>query len=103
MQLGSTFFTKFDVAIKRSVPLTSSKPKFKNVYTNKDVIRLSKKKRSLWNEYCSTLSTLDYNRFAKVRNDLHSLTRRLKSDYEETLFQTSKQTRKYFGNMSILK
>ena len=32
------FFSKFDVAIKRSVPLTSSKPKFKNVFTNKDVI-----------------------------------------------------------------
>ena len=32
------FFPKFDVAIKRSVPLTSPKPKFKNIYTNKDAI-----------------------------------------------------------------
>ena len=29
------FLTKFDVAIKCSVPLTSSKPKFKNVFTIK--------------------------------------------------------------------
>ena len=38
------FSTKFDVAIKHSVPLTRCQPKFKNIYTNKDVMQLSKRR-----------------------------------------------------------
>ena len=90
------FFTKFDTTIKHCIPLTNFRHKFKNVYTNKDVLRLSKKKTIFWNDCCRTLSSLDYERFAKVHNKFCSLTRRLKSNYE---VQTSKQILNYFGNM----
>ena len=39
---------------------------------------------------------MDYNRFAKVHNDLRSLTRRLKSGYEENLVSNIKTNPKVF-------
>ena len=39
---------------------------------------------------------MDYNRFATVHNDLHSLTQRLKSDYEENLVSNIKTNPKVF-------
>ena len=35
--------------------------------------------------YCNTHFSLDYDRFARVRNELRSLTRSLKRNYEENL------------------
>jgi len=46
------FFTQFDTAIKNSIPLTSSQHKFhQNIYSNREVLRLRKKKRILWKQY----------------------------------------------------
>jgi len=94
------FFTKFDTTINHCIPLTNFQYNFKNVYTNKDVLRLSKKKRTLWNDYCRALSPLYYERFAKVRNELCSLTLRL---MKKILFQTLKQILNYLGNILMLR
>ena len=51
---------------------------------NREVIRLKIKKTTLWRKYCRTHCTLDYDRFARVRNDLCSLTQNLKSNYQKT-------------------
>ena len=60
------FYATFDAAIKSSVPLSSVRPKFRNVYTNREVLRLRKKKMMLWRNYCKTHCTLDYHRFARA-------------------------------------
>ena len=36
-------YTTFDAAIKSSVPLSSTRPKFRNIYTNREVLLLRKK------------------------------------------------------------
>ena len=67
------FFIECNAAIKNSVPVLTVRPKYKNVYTNREVLRLRKKKTTLWREYCNTHCSLDYDRFARVRNELCSI------------------------------
>ena len=89
-------YATFDAAIKSSVPISSVRPKFRNVYTNREVLRLRKKKMMLWRNYCNTHCTLDYNRFARACNELCSMIRNLKSDYEESLENKIKSNPKAF-------
>jgi len=90
------FFMEFDTAIKNSVPLLTTKPKYKSIYTNREVLRLRKKKTTLWRVYCNTHCSLDYDRFARVRNELRSLTRTLKRNYEIDLANNIKDNPKAF-------
>jgi len=90
------FFTQFDTAIKNSIPSTSSQLKFRNIYSNREVLRLRKKKRILWKQYLNTRCSLDHDRFARVRNELCSMTRNLKSNYLDNLASNIKSSPKAF-------
>ena len=90
------FSIEFGSAIGCSVPFSTVRPKYKNIYTNREVLRLSKKKTTLWRVYCNTHCSLDYDRFARVRNELQSLTRSLKHNYEENLANNIKVNPKAF-------
>ena len=48
------FFMEFDTAINNSLPLSNIRLKYKNIYSNREVLRLRKRKKTLWRKYCAT-------------------------------------------------
>ena len=90
------FSSNFNTIIDRAVPKSSNKVKYKNVYINKEVIRLRKKKLECWSQYCITLDPIDYARFAQERNRLRSFTRKLRYNYETLLANGIKDYPKAF-------
>jgi len=73
---------EFDTAIKNSVLLSTIRPKYKNIYTNRKVLRL---RAILWRKYCITHCSLDYDRFSRVHKELWSITLSLKCNFEKGL------------------
>ena len=50
----------------------------KNLYINRRALQMRKRKKSLWDTYSQTSNLLDYARFTKCKNELRSLTRKLR-------------------------
>ena len=97
------FFNNFNAIIDRTVPKSNSKVKYKNVYINKEAMKLRKRKLVFWRQYCTTLDPIDYARFTQTRNRLRSLTRKLRYDYESLLANGIMDiTPRHFGIMLIL-
>ena len=54
------------------------------------------KRNHLWNKHLSTCSSVDLSNFKLVNNQLRSLTRRLRKDYEKKLVHDVKTRTKAF-------
>ena len=54
------FSCHFNTIIDRTVPKSSNKIKYQNIYINKEAMRLRKKKLEFWRQYCTTLDPIDY-------------------------------------------
>ena len=68
------FFENFNAIIDDTVPKSNNKViKYKNIYINKEAMKIRKKKLLFWRQYCTTLDPIDYVCFAKERNRLRSL------------------------------
>ena len=65
-------------------------------YMNNGSLALRRKKERMWNKYCQTRQTADYRNFARVRNQLRSLTRKLRYDMECKVADSIKSNQKAF-------
>ena len=63
----------------------------KNLYINRKAWQLKKRKKSLWGAFCCTSDPLDYARFARCKNELRGLTRKLRKEHERRLVTSTKQ------------
>ena len=66
-----------------------------------DALCLKNRKNKLWKKYLVSKSSDDFYRYFKVRNDLRTLTRTLRSDYERNLSLNIKQNPKAFWKYII--
>ena len=90
------FFTAhFNDILHQCVPLIKQRKK-KNIYMSSNALRLKNRKNKLWKNYLISKSSDDFHRFCKVRNDLRTLTRTLRSDYERNLSLNVKHNPKAF-------
>ena len=63
---------------------------------NGDALRLNNKKQKLLKKYASSRSSNVYTKFVKCKNQLRSLTRNLRKNFEKTLASKSKTSPKPF-------
>ena len=91
-------YASFKSAISEAVEKCSKtrRTRHKNIYMNRHAMQLRKKKETLWGVYRKTLDPLDHARFTRCRNELRSLTRKLRKDYECVLAGRLKQNPKAF-------
>ena len=92
----SLFKLIFQNIIDDCIPTYKPREK-KNLCTNSDVFTLKKKKNKLWKKYILTHSASDLYNFKSVNNQLRSLTRNLKKDYERQLAHSANSNPKAFG------
>jgi len=88
------FFTiQFNEILGECISLIN-KCKKKNVYVSSDAQHLKNCKNKLWKKYLISKSVDDFHRYSMVRNELRTLTRTLRSDYESNLTLKLKITQK---------
>ena len=81
----SAFKMKLNTLVEKSIPVARPKSKKKNLYINRTALKLKKKKRKLWQEFTHSQDPISHALFARCRNDLRKLTRRLRKDFEQSL------------------
>ena len=89
------FKTIFQDLVNKHVPTYKLREK-KSLYSNSEVFSLKKHKNKLWRRYFSTRNPVDLLNFKLVNNQLRSLTRNLKKNYESQLIQNIKSKPKAF-------
>ena len=91
------FFTDtMNSIIAECIPPTRGYPKRRNLYINSRALQLRRQKVVLWNTYVRTREPIDHARYARCRNQLRMMTRRLRAQYEEELAASMKQNPKRF-------
>ena len=78
--------------IPKSCPIT----KRRNIYMDKEAMRLKKKKRKLWAVYSQAQDNVSLARYKRCNNDLRRLTRRLRQELEMKLVSDLKSNPKGF-------
>ena len=89
------FKTIFQDLVDKHVPTYKQREK-KSLYSNSEVFSLKKHKNRLWKRYLSTRCPVDLSNFKLANNQLRSLTRNLKKNYESQLIQNIKSKPKAF-------
>ena len=92
----ATFFDILKNIMEEETPLKSPRIQKKNLYMTREANRIKRKKNKLWKKYKSTKSTFDRMKFNRCKNELRSLTRNLRKDFEKSLSINSKQKPKLF-------
>lgn len=72
----------------------------KNIYLNREALRMKKQKRTLWSVYKSSSDPVDLARYQICRNRLRSLTRQLRKEFESQLASDLKSNPKAFWRYS---
>ena len=70
--------------------------KRKNIYMNKEAIRLKNDKRRFWKRYLSTKTKYDKDQYKLYKNHLRAMTRDLRHGFEHTLALNIKKKPKSF-------
>ena len=78
------------------IPDYYTKRKTKNIYLTAEAIRKKNLKSKLWRRYIRTRSNRNRTRFNTVKNELRSLTRKLRLKFENTIAQNIKTSPKSF-------
>ena len=93
-------YTKFinvlETAAKEYIPLKTTITKTKNIFMDREAIKLRNTKNILWRKYCRTNRDIDLELFKKCRNKLRANTRKLREQYEVTLTSNIKDKPKAF-------
>ena len=89
------FTAHFNDILHQCVPLIKQRKK-KNIYMSSNALHLKNHKNKLWKNYLISKSSDDLHRYCKVRNDLRTLIRILRSDYERNLSLNIKHNLKAF-------
>ena len=87
---------QMNISIDGHVPRRTLRSKKRNLYMNNEAIRLKNKKQKLWKKYSVSRSARDYDQFLKCKNQLRSMTRMLRKNFEKTLAKKSKISPKPF-------
>ena len=80
------------------IPPACPKNRRRNIYINREAMRLKKRKRKLWTVYVHSQDDISYARFVRCKNDLRRLTRTLRRDFEKNLIANIKENPKGFWN-----
>ena len=91
-----TFFQCFHKSLESHTPLRKSPKARKNIYMTDEAIRLKNAKRKLWKRYLSTRAKRDREKYIESKNNLRTLTRNLRRNYEFELSSKVKSTPKLF-------
>ena len=94
-QAYSLFKNTLQEAIDKCIPKTGPKPR-KNLYVTKEVMKLKRRKKSLWNKYIRSSDPLDYAQYCTCRNKLRKLTRKLRTEFEQRISRELKTNPKVF-------
>ena len=79
-----------------NIPLKSRRNKKKNLYMNRNAMKLKDRKNQLWKNFCQTKSHRDSQNFKRCRDELRFLTRQLRTNFGNQLMQNIKQKTKSF-------
>ena len=90
------FSNIIDKAIKENIPLKSGIPKTKNIFMNREALKLKNIERKLWKKYCRTNNELDFLNLKNCRDKVRSTTRDLRVQYKVDLANNIKDTQKAF-------
>ena len=80
------------------IPPTCPRSKRRNIYINRDAMRLKRKKRRLWTAYIRSKDGISYSRYTRCKNDLRRLTRNLRKEFEMKLIANIKDNPRSFWN-----
>ena len=88
----TTMSTLTSVCIPYSFPAN----KRRNLYIDREALRLKKRKRKLWSIYSQSVDPTSLARYKRCNNDLRRLTRKLRVDLERKLASDIKDNPKGF-------
>ena len=83
-------------AIKDCIPNKGNGKKRKGIYLTTEAVRLKDKKNKLWRRYKKSGMNYDLRRFRQAKNNLRTLTRRLRLNFERDIAEDSKRAPKKF-------
>ena len=90
------FCTILVSAMEGCIPEYNSKKKTRNIYLTPEAIRKKDLKNKLWQKYTRSRGDYDRRRYNKVKNELRSLTRKLKLKFEANIVANIKTSPKSF-------
>ena len=85
-----------DNLMKANIPQHRPSTKKKNIYMNSEAMKSRKVKQEHWYNYINTPSELNYLRFTIARNNLRTLTRKLRRNHEAAIINQIKTNPKAF-------
>ena len=74
------------------IPLKFRRNKKKNLYMNRNAIKMKDRKNQLWKTYCKAKSHQCSQKFKRCRDELRCLTRQLRITFENKLMKTLRKT-----------
>ena len=83
-------------ATEGCIPNYCSPRKKKNIYLTPEAVRKKDLKNKLWRRYKNSKCEYDHKRFTRVKNDLRSLTRKLRLQFEYNIVHDIKASPKKF-------
>ena len=90
------FFDILRNLLDKYTPFKAKQVRKKNIYMTSKAMRLKNKKRRLWKRYITSKSNYDRQNYIRCKNDLRTMTRNLRSDFESKLAKTVKSKPKDF-------
>ena len=90
------FTTVLEEAMEGCVPEHVSKKKRKSIYLTSEALRKKDLKNKLWRRFKKTKCYYDRMRYTRVKNNLRSLTRKLRLQFEYNIAQNIKDSPKKF-------
>ena len=87
---------KLDQITKQCIPKYTPGKKRRHIYMNAEAMALKKRKQRLWKRYARSEDPADHLHYTRARNDLRSLTRQLRKEFEEGLAAGIKENPKAF-------
>ena len=90
------FKKKLAILSASCIPKSCPVSKRRNIYMNREAMRLKKKKHKLWVSYIKSLDAIDLARYKRCNNDLRRLTRNLRKELEVKLATGIKDNPKGF-------
>ena len=91
-----TFLMIMSKALEGCIPERTGKLKKRNMYMTKDTLKLKDLKAKLWKRYKQSRTHYDNQRYRRVKNELRTITRRLRESFESNIAKEVKNQPKKF-------
>ena len=90
------FLDTLNTSLENNSPLKANGLKKKNIYMSSEAMRLKNKKRRLWKRYVESKCNYDKQTYIRCKNDLRTMTRNIRRQFEKKLAKTIKTQPKDF-------